>query len=88
VDKGLDDNLAKDSAVPRPTDPERAWLALGLSQPGGKLPIFDGQGQQVSPAMVRACIEQGWATPWVANPLKPDWLICKLTEAGRAALGA
>jgi hypothetical protein len=31
-------------------------------------------------------MEQGWAEPWFANPLKPDWLVCRLTQAGRDAL--
>jgi hypothetical protein len=37
----------------------------------------------VSPRTVKACVEHGWAEPWFSNPLKPDWLICKLTEEGR-----
>jgi hypothetical protein len=36
--------------------------------------------------LVRACIAHGWAEPWFGNPLKPDWLVCKLTEKGRRAL--
>jgi hypothetical protein len=36
---------------------------------------------------VRSCIDQGWAEPWFSNPLKPDWLVCKLTAAGRIAVG-
>jgi hypothetical protein len=28
----------------------------------------------------------GWAEPWFSNPIKPDWLVCRLTEAGRAAV--
>ncbi|MGE0724150.1 MAG: hypothetical protein AB7O45_07235 [Alphaproteobacteria bacterium] len=67
----------------RPTPLQRSWLARGLQQPGGKLPLFDRDGQPVSPRTVRSCIEQGWAEPWFANPLKPDWLVCKLTAAGR-----
>ena len=38
------------------------------------------------PQVVRACLERGWAAPWFNNPLKPDWLVCKLTEAGRRLL--
>jgi hypothetical protein len=72
-----------DSASAKPTAQQRAWLARGLEQPGGKLPLFDVQGKQISPRTVKACIEQGWAEPWFANPLKPDWLVCKLTAAGR-----
>ena len=72
----------------RPTASQRSWLARGLDQPGGKLPLFDATGQRVSERTVRSCIEKGWAEPWFANPLKPDWLVCKLTAAGRAAVGA
>ena len=67
----------------RPTDSQRAWLARGLGQPGGKLPLFDEEGQHYPARTVRSCIDQGWAEPWFRNPLKPDWLVCKLTEAGR-----
>ena len=66
-----------------PTRAQRAWLRRGLDQPGGKLPLFDRNGQQVNDRMVRACLDHGWAEPWFENPLKPDWLVCKLTESGR-----
>lgn len=68
-----------------PTAAERAYLARGLDQPGGKLPLFDTHGQAYPPALIRACIRKGWATPWFANPMKPDWLVCRLTDAGRVA---
>jgi hypothetical protein len=70
---------------PAPSLVQRTWLRRGLDQPGGKLPLFDGQGQQIDPRTVQACVEQGWAEPWFANPIKPDWLVCKLTAAGRKA---
>ncbi len=66
-----------------PNAAQRAWLARGLDQPGGKLPLFDRNGQRVSPRTVKTCVEHGWAEPWFSNPLKPDWLICKLTPEGR-----
>jgi len=71
----------------RPNPAQRRYLIRGLKQPGGKLPLFDEEGQHVHPALVRACVGHGWAEPWFGNPLKPDWLICKLTEKGRRALG-
>ena len=71
----------------RPNPAQRRYLTRGLKQPGGKLPLFDEEGQHVHPALVRACVAHGWAEPWFGNPLKPDWLICKLTEKGRLALG-
>ena len=70
----------------RPTRVQAIWLKRGLAQPGGKLPLFDEDGQRYSPRTVRSCLDQGWATPWIGNPLKPDWLVCKLTEAGRRAV--
>ena len=70
----------------KPSSSQRAWLARGLDQPGGKLPLFDQEGRQVNPRTIRSCIDQGWAEPWFANPLKPDWLVCKLTALGRQVL--
>ncbi len=66
-----------------PTASQLAWLKRGLTQPGGKLPLFDDGGQRVNTRTIRSCIDQGWAEPWFANPTKPDWLVCKLTEEGR-----
>ncbi len=68
------------------TRAQRSWLARGLDEPGGKLPLFDENGGRIHPRTVRRCIEAGWAEPWFANPIKPDWLICRLTAAGRRAL--
>jgi hypothetical protein len=73
-------------AVPSPV--QRAWLLRGVDQPGGKLPLFDRDGQGIDPRTIQACVEQGWAEPWFKNPIKPDWLVCKLTEAGRQAVAA
>ena len=66
-----------------PKLPELLYLRRGLTQPGGKLPLFDLDGQAVDAAIVRRCLNRGWAEPWFSNPLKPDWLVCKLTESGR-----
>ncbi len=71
------------TAVSKPTAAQRDWLRRGLGQPGGKLPLFDHDGQRVHPRTVRACVDRGWAEPWFDNPLKPDWLVCKLTASGR-----
>ncbi len=65
---------------------ERAYLNMGLKQPGGKLPIFDQAGQIFSKTVIRKCIDKGLAERWFANPMKPDWLVCRLTDAGRQAL--
>jgi hypothetical protein len=70
----------------RPSSAQINWLRRGLDQPGGKLPLFDSNGQRIDPRTIRSCIENGWAAPWFHNPLKPDWLVCKLTSSGRAIL--
>jgi len=70
----------------KPTAAQRAWLRSGLDQAGGKLPLFDGDGQRVNERTIRSCLEQGWAEPWFENPIKPDWLVCKLTDSGRKIL--
>jgi hypothetical protein len=69
-----------------PTAIQLAWLRRGLKEPGGKLPLFDAYGQAVHSGTIRSCLDHGWAEPWFANPLKPNWLVCKLTPAGRALL--
>jgi hypothetical protein len=71
-----------------PTLSELLYLRRGIAQAGGKLPLFDLDGQAVDGAIVRRCLDRGWAEPWFSNPLKPDWLVCKLTEAGRRVVTA
>ena len=66
-----------------PSLPELLYLRRGLGQAGGKLPLFDLDGQAVAAAIVRRCLSRGWAEPWFSNPIKPDWLVCKLTDEGR-----
>ena len=70
----------------RLTAPQRRWLERGLRQAGGKLPLFDQNGQRYDARMIRSAIEHGLAVPWFSNPIKPDWLVCRLTDKGRAAL--
>jgi hypothetical protein len=70
----------------RPTPAQRAYLRRGLDQPGGKLPLFDEHGQQINARVVHACIAHGWAEPWFDNPIKPEWIVCKLTDRGRRAI--
>ncbi|MBI1778860.1 MAG: hypothetical protein HYR63_26265 [Proteobacteria bacterium] len=72
----------------KPTSAQLGWLRRGLRQPGGKLPLFDEQGQRMNLRTIRACLEQGWAEPWFDNPVKPDWLVCKLTQSGRRLVEA
>jgi len=75
------------AAAIRPTEAQRRYLERGLTQPGGKLPLFDRDGREVPRKTVESCLAHGWAVPWVRNPIKPDWLVCRLTEAGFRVLG-
>jgi len=72
-----------EKSVGKPSAAQLRYLKLGLNQAGGKLPLFDEAGQEIKPATIRSCIEKGWAAPWFNNPVKPDWLVCKLTPSGR-----
>jgi hypothetical protein len=75
------------AATLRPTEPQRRYLERGLTEPGGKLPLFDRDGREVAPRTIQACVAHGWAAPWFANPVKPDWLVCRLTPKGYVVLG-
>ena len=81
----------KRGALVRPairlTAAQRAYLMQGLKQAGGKLPLFGANGREIDRKTVESCVSKGWAEPWFANPMKPDWLVCKLTPAGYAVLG-
>lgn len=70
----------------KPTEQQLKYLRRGLDQPGGKLPLFDEYGREFSDSTIRSCVDHGWAEPWFGNPIKPYWLVCKLTNAGRRLL--
>ena len=50
---------------------------------GGASNKESGRDLRISPRTIKTCLERGWAEPWFSNPLKPDWLVCKLTAIGR-----
>jgi hypothetical protein len=90
MDEGRDRGGVAGRVTPveaRPTEPQRRYLERGLAEPGGKLPLFDRDGRQVPRKTVEACLAHGWAQPWANNPIKADWLVCKLPPAGYRALG-
>ena len=74
--------MAKEK-ITKVTKQQLRWLQRGLDQAGGKLPLFDDKGRKVNERTIQSCIERGWAEPWFVNPIKPDWLVCKITESGR-----
>lgn len=77
----------KPSSSGRLSDAQRAYLERGIRQPGGKLPLFGADGSRIKAQTIRSCIEHGWCEPWYSNPVKPDWLVCRLTEIGNEVLG-
>ena|SRR5690348_12389197 len=80
-------NEGDNVATVRPSESQRRYLERGLTEPGGKLPIFDPDGRAIPRKTIESCIAHGWAEPWFSNPLKPDWLVCKLTPSGYRILG-
>ena len=84
LDFGLhqSDHDGGNAASLRPTEAQRRYLERGLREPGGKLPLFDHNGREFPRKTIEACIARGWAAPWIANPIKPDWLVCRLTPEG------
>ena len=76
--------IAASRPAVKPTPAQWAYLRRGLTQPGGKLPLFDEHGQRYAARTIQSCIDQGWAEPWFANPIKPDWTVCRLTKRGAA----
>jgi len=70
----------------KPSAAQFRYLQRGLDQAGGKLPLFDVNGQRINDQTIRSCVKNGWCESWARNPVKPDWLVCKLTEAGRNAV--
>ena len=86
IENGCDKPRSRKGAKKTPTRSQLKWLSRGLKQAGGKLPLFDEDGQRISGRTVQSCIENAWAEPWFANPMMPGWRICKLTVAGRNVL--
>ena len=81
------DHGGQNAASMRPTDAQRRYLERGLNEPGGKLPLFDPDGREVPKKTIEACMAHGWAEAWIKNPIKPDWLVCRLTPAGYRVMG-
>ena len=80
------DEVTNKAAV-RPSGAQRRYLERGLDQPGGKLPLFDRDGREVPKKTIASCVAHGWAEPWTRNPIKPEWLVCRLSPEGYRVLG-
>jgi len=67
----------------RPSEAQLRYLRRGLSEAGGKLPLFDQKGQRIKEQTIQSCLSRGWCEVWFKNPIKPAWLVCKLTAEGQ-----
>lgn len=63
-----------------------AWLYTGATNREGRLALFDDTGQRIDKTIQQIAISQGWAEGWFANPMRPDWMVCRLTPSGRRFL--
>lgn len=66
----------------RLTPADRRLLVRALRHPGGKLPMFRG-GRRVPLTVYRKLGDMGLARTWFPDPLRRNWSIYRLTEAGR-----
>lgn len=68
------------------TRAERDYLILGKKQQDGKLPLFDDNGQMINFNTVKSCLDKGLTERWFISPMRPDWPIYRLTDAGYEAI--
>ena len=64
----------------------RNWLRGGLDRADGRLAIFDTFGEPVDKGVIKSAIAAGLAEPWFSSPMRPQWMVCRLTPKGRDAL--
>lgn len=62
------------------------WLQGGFDRTDGRLAIFDTFGEPVNKAVIKSAISSGLAEPWFSSPMRPQWMVCRLTPKGRAAV--
>lgn len=86
ADTGLGQAGTTDGAA-GPSPAQKRYLERGLKEPGGKLPLFDEDGREIPTRTIEVCVARGWTEPWAKNPVRPGWLVCRLTPAGYRALG-
>lgn len=59
------------------------WLQGGLNRVDGRLALFDAFGEPVEKVIIQSAIAKGLAEPWFASPMRPQWMVCRLTAQGR-----
>ena len=64
----------------------REWLRGGQARDDGRLALFDQFGEPIDRKVVKTAIASGFAEPWFANPMRPQWTVCRLTAKGHEFL--
>ncbi len=64
----------------------RDWLRGGLNREDGRLAMFDTFGEPVRKIIIKTAIAEGLAEPWFSSPMRPQWMVCRLTSKGRDVL--
>ncbi|MEP3655166.1 MAG: hypothetical protein ABJO36_09745 [Litorimonas sp.] len=62
------------------------WLKGGLDRSDGRLAMFDTFGEPVNKAVIKSAIAAGLAEPWFSSPMRPQWMVCRITAKGRETL--
>ncbi len=79
--------INRSRAAARFSDAElNAWLSGGLNRADSRLALFDQFGEPIDPNIVKSAIEKGLAEPWFSSPMRPQWMVCRLTSQGRHVL--
>ena len=61
----------------------RVWLHGGEAREDGRLALFDQFGEPINKKIIRSAIDSGYAEPWFASPMRPQWTVCRLTPKGQ-----
>lgn len=64
----------------------RDWLRGGTIRADGRLALFDQFAEPIDKDLIKSAVASGFAEPWFASPMRPQWTICRLTPKGRAFL--
>jgi len=61
----------------------REWLRGGEVRQDGRLALFDQFGEPIQKKVIKTAIASGYAEPWFASPMRPQWTVCRLTPKGQ-----